>query len=174
MRPFISYVSGDATQPLGLGYKFIAHCCNDVGAWGAGFVLALSRRWHQPEQGYIDWADSLKGARLPLGEAQFVPVSRDICVVNIIGQRGCGGDNGQPPVRYDALQLGFRAIAGRVAVMRHGATVHMPRLGCGLAGGEWAKVEFLIDKELCEKGVAVTVYDFAEVGCGMARSGGGR
>lgn len=156
----ITYLEGDATRPVGDGYKFIAHCCNDVGAWGAGFVLALSRRWHQPEQGYTDWADSLKGARLPLGECQFVMVAPCICVVNIIGQRGCGLAAGEPPVRYEALQLGFRRIAERILAMRLGASVHMPRLGCGLAGGNWAKVEFLIDQELSQKDIPVTVYNF--------------
>lgn len=160
MRAFISYVQGDATQPIGPGYKFIAHCCNDVGAWGAGFVLALSRRWHQPEASYIDWANMLRGQRMPLGEAQFVPVNTSTCVVNIIGQRGCGYADGVPPVRYDALALGFKQIREKADRMRTAVSVHMPRLGCGLAGGEWAKVEFLIDRELCEHGLPVTVYDF--------------
>ncbi|GGJ45802.1 hypothetical protein GCM10010121_066360 [Streptomyces brasiliensis] len=41
----IKYVRGDATVPSGKGVKAIAHVCNDVGGWGKGFVLALSRRW---------------------------------------------------------------------------------------------------------------------------------
>jgi hypothetical protein len=36
----------------------------------------------------------------------------------------------------------------------------MPRIGCGLAGGEWSKVEPLIEEHLCGAGLAVTVYDF--------------
>jgi hypothetical protein len=39
------------------------------------------------------------------------------------------------------------------------ASVHMPRIGCGLAGGEWSRIEPLIVNSLCEKGVDVTVYD---------------
>ncbi|MEV6001124.1 Appr-1-p processing protein, partial [Streptomyces griseomycini] len=27
------------------GVKVIAHVCNDIGGWGKGFVLAVSRRW---------------------------------------------------------------------------------------------------------------------------------
>jgi O-acetyl-ADP-ribose deacetylase (regulator of RNase III) len=158
----ITYLEGDATRPAGDDYKFIAHCCNDVGAWGAGFVLALSRRWALPERAYTDWADAMaaRQQRLPLGKVQFVPVGRQTCVANIIGQRGCGPTDGEPPVRYDALQAGFREIAARVAAFRLGASVHMPRLGCGLAGGVWEKVEYLIDLELCQKDVSVTVYDF--------------
>ena len=45
----IIYLKGDATKPEGLGTKIIAHVCNDVGLWGKGFVLAVSKRWKFPE-----------------------------------------------------------------------------------------------------------------------------
>jgi hypothetical protein len=44
----ISYLKGDATNPLGQGTKAIAHICNSTGSWGKGFVLALSKRWKKP------------------------------------------------------------------------------------------------------------------------------
>jgi hypothetical protein len=37
--------------------------------------------------------------------------------------------------------------------------VHMPRIGCGLAGGQWEEIEPIIETTLGAKGVAVTVYD---------------
>lgn len=43
--PSIAYRVGDATQPVGDGPKILVHVCNDIGAWGRGFVVALSRRW---------------------------------------------------------------------------------------------------------------------------------
>jgi len=46
----INYVRGDATVPSVKGVKVIAHVCNDSGGWGKGFVLALSRRWPEPEE----------------------------------------------------------------------------------------------------------------------------
>jgi hypothetical protein len=36
----------------------------------------------------------------------------------------------------------------------------MPRIGCGLAGGEWSIVEPLIEEHLVKVGVPVTVYNF--------------
>jgi hypothetical protein len=36
----------------------------------------------------------------------------------------------------------------------------MPRIGCGLAGGKWERIESIIVKTLCEADVPVTVYDF--------------
>ena len=45
----IRYVIGDATAPEGEGPKVIVHVCNDIGGWGRGFVVALSKRWDKPE-----------------------------------------------------------------------------------------------------------------------------
>lgn len=153
----INYVIGDATSPIGTGQKVIAHCCNDLGAWGAGFVLALSRRWPGPEVAYSAWAKRSAPHTLPLGEAQFVQVEADIAVANIIGQRGCGWSGGVPPIRYDAIADGFRRIVDRC--VDQPASVHMPRIGCGLAGGEWQHIEYIIKAHLCAWGIPVTVYD---------------
>lgn len=39
-----TYLKGDATCPQAKGVKIICHVCNDIGGWGKGFVLALSKR----------------------------------------------------------------------------------------------------------------------------------
>jgi O-acetyl-ADP-ribose deacetylase (regulator of RNase III) len=38
-----------------------------------------------------------------------------------------------------------------------GASIHMPRIGCGLGGGTWDMIEPIL-LETCE-GLEVTVYD---------------
>jgi hypothetical protein len=48
----LNYVIGDATEPQGAGPKVLAHCCNDLGRWGAGFVVALGRRWPITKKAY--------------------------------------------------------------------------------------------------------------------------
>jgi hypothetical protein len=35
----------------------------------------------------------------------------------------------------------------------------MPRIGTGLAGGNWAMIEPIIQQQLCNQGLDVTVYD---------------
>ena len=77
----IKYVLGDATAPIGEGSKIITHCCNDIGAWGAGFVLAISRKWPHIEEAYR----ALKS--YDLGDVQFVQAEEGIVVANIIGQQ---------------------------------------------------------------------------------------
>ena len=51
----ITYLQGDATQPQSKGNRIIAHVCNDLGGWGKGFVLAISKRWPEPEAEYRLW-----------------------------------------------------------------------------------------------------------------------
>lgn len=66
----IKYVDGDATQPIGNGNKIIVHVCNDIGAWGKGFVMAISKRWKTPEENYKRWYASKEF--FCLGEVQLV------------------------------------------------------------------------------------------------------
>jgi O-acetyl-ADP-ribose deacetylase (regulator of RNase III) len=40
------------------------------------------------------------------------------------------------------------------------ASVHLPRIGAGLAGGDWEIFSALIQKCLVDKGISVTVYDW--------------
>jgi len=161
----ITYCVGDATVPIGGGPALIAHVCNDVGAWGAGFVCALSKRWKQPESEYRRWfckapADMPKFA---LGEVQFVQVTNEISVANMIGQHGISRGlkkRGNPPVRYEAIDRALAKVGDHALETK--ASVHMPRIGCGLAGGRWEFVEPLLITHLCQRGITVTVYDLKE------------
>ena len=155
----ITYVEGDATHPVGDGPKVIAHVCNDIGAWGAGFVLAVSRRWAQPERAYRDWHSGAAdpAGRFELGAVQFVLVESQTWVANMIGQRGIRRGQGVPPVRYEAIQAALERVAEFAS--EHEATVHMPRIACGLAGGTWDQVVPIIDRTLTRAAVACCVYD---------------
>ena len=39
------------------------------------------------------------------------------------------------------------------------ASVHMPRIGCGLAGGNWDQIEPLLEEHLAMAGFDVRMYD---------------
>ncbi|WP_432752425.1 macro domain-containing protein [Streptomyces sp. JL2001] len=157
-EPAITYVRGDATAPQGKGVKIIAHVCNDRGGWGRGFVLALSRRWPAPEAAYRRWHRGRAGNDFGLGAAQFVQVGPYVWVANLVGQRGIRTSRSSGvPVRYEAIDAALGLLADRAVEL--GASVHMPRIGCGLAGGTWARVEPLVTARLVTRGIPVTVYD---------------
>ncbi len=154
----IHYLKGDATQPQAKGVKIIAHVCNDLGGWGKGFVVAVSKRWQQPEKDYRDWHRHRSKNDFALGAVQFVQAERYIWIANMIGQRGMKTGSKGPPVRYDAIEKCLTRVAAKAKELS--ASVHMPRIGCGLAGGKWDKVEPLIHKILSTEDIAVYVYDF--------------
>ena len=155
----IEYRHGDATRPVSSGPRIIAHVCNDIGAWGRGFVLALSRRWPAPESAYRLW-HAQRGADFVLGAAQFVMVEpNETWVANLIAQHGIGrASDGTPPIRYAALETALTRMAEFAA--EQSASVHMPRIGCGLAGGTWEQVEPLIERSCLARSVPVFVYDW--------------
>jgi O-acetyl-ADP-ribose deacetylase (regulator of RNase III) len=153
----IKYIKGDATQPIDNGNKIIVHVCNDIGGWGKGFVMAISKRWPEPERQYRDWFKSKSD--FVLGAVQFVKVEEDLWIANVIGQHKINKDeNGNASIRYVAIRDGLNKVAE--FTLSHNASVHMPRIGCGLAGGKWEVVEPIILETLSERNVEVTVYDF--------------
>jgi O-acetyl-ADP-ribose deacetylase (regulator of RNase III) len=157
MLPLVT-VGGDATSPQAKGPKIVAHVCNDLGGWGKGFVVAVSRRWPEPERDYREWHRGRSGNDFGLGAVRVIQVKPDTWVANMVGQHGIRTGSSGPPIRYDALERCLTRLADHAVTL--GASVHMPRIGCGLAGGRWELVEPIILRTLCARDVATTVYDF--------------
>src|SRR5262245_5161986 len=101
--PDIEYIKGDATCPQGKSVKTIAHICNDLGGWGKGFVLAISRRWSGPEEAYRQWHRERNQNDFGLGAVQFIQVEEYIWVANMVGQHGMKNNGRTPPIRYEAV-----------------------------------------------------------------------
>lgn len=158
----INYVIGDCTVPQGNGKKIIVHICNNVpgGVWGAGFVLALSAKWPGPEAAYR----TMRLCDRKLGNVQLVKVTDEIHVANMIAQHGTRpsmlpGPDGKfistPPIRYDALRICLLKV--RENSISQDASIHMPRIGCGLGGGNWKNVLAVIEE--CLPDTEIYVYD---------------
>jgi len=81
----IEYIKGDATAPQAKGVKIIAHICNNIGGWGKGFVLAVSKRWKAPEQSYRKWHRERANNDFELGNIQVIQVEQYIHVANMLG-----------------------------------------------------------------------------------------
>lgn len=143
----LTYLIGDATYPLGDGNKIIIHSCNNQRAWGAGFVLALRRRWDEPEIRYREMGT------YPLGAAEIFQVESDIWVANMICQDGFGRGS----FKYNHFRRAIRRV--RPFARSLNASIHMPRVGCGLGGGTWGMVEPIVKKVFVDGGFDVNVYD---------------
>ena len=163
----ISYIIGDATEPIvETGKRVIVHVVNDEGAWGKGFVTAVSEKWPEPEAYYRKQARFAK-KHFKLGEVQWLFVDINLAVCNMIAQHGLYSSKNPVPLRYDSLEQcltkmaeGARAVTGtsdKAYVETDQLSIHMPRIGCGLARGDWERVASLIEDALWD--MDVYVYD---------------
>jgi hypothetical protein len=162
----LEYQKGDLFKHVQHG-DVIAHCCNDVGAWGAGFTRALSV-WHNKiAQEFHAWADGTLDYPAPLyelGETLIVPfrskgknsasstscppISFQCYIANMVGQHGLIGRGNPHPVRYDALKSAMEKVPGYVEsyMAQLPYRIIAPKFGAGLAGGDWNKIEKLINE----------------------------
>ena len=153
------YVQGSALNRIEKKATVIAHICNDVGVWGAGFVMALSSRWTEPQFMYL--AEFMKPVPPKLGETIWTPVEYGVVVANMIAQQGVKPrPSNLPLVNYFALNKTLDKVGD--FCVRSKAVVQMPRIGCGIGGGDWNVVEGIIQDKLVKKGVRVYVCDLPE------------
>ncbi|WP_284352698.1 ImmA/IrrE family metallo-endopeptidase [Roseisolibacter agri] len=155
--PEIAYVYGSATEPRGPGRRLVVQVVNDKTAnWGGGgFASAVRSAWPVVQADFRDWAEHHRAA-FRLGGVRVSRVDDGLSVASVVAQHGYGPSPSRR-IRYEALRTGLRAVA-RAAHERQ-ATVHMPRIGMGHAGGEWAVIADIIRDTLLAADVPVTVYD---------------
>ncbi len=125
---------------------------------GKGFVGALTKRWEGPEAAYRSWYKDRSQNDFELGAVQLVSVEPNLWVANMVAQHGYQATHQGPPIRYDAVRKCLAKLAAEAKNLE--ASVHMPRIGCGLAGGKWEEIEPIISDELTSPGIEVSVYDF--------------
>ena len=150
----IVYKKGDATKPESEKKKLIIHVCNNIGKWGKGFVLALSKKWKEPEKDYREMN------KYKLGDVKFIKVTDDIVIANMIAQDGINR-KGTPficRINYVALEACLEKV--KQYAEDYNLSVHMPKIGCGLGGGDWNIIQEIIRKKLDE--LDIYVYNFDE------------
>ena len=160
----IHYIIGDATKPIVRKGEnsLIVHCCNTLGAWGAGFVIPLGKRYPKAKESYLEY---IHNGNVKLGHVDEVKVADNIYVENLIGQSFLyKKKNGEIPCNYTAIQYGFMNILYKWQSKDEKFSIHMPRIGCGLAGGDWKIIEKIINRQFCHKGIDVFVYDLKDDG----------
>ncbi len=151
----IEFIRGDALEPRGNGRKIIAQIVNDkTPNWGAGFARAVRNKYPLVQKDFKEWAVSHPN-EFSLGNTHESYISDDLSIVHMITQHGYGA-SAKPRIRYAALRdclYQLKAIA-----LANSASVHMPRIGTGYAGGNWGYILELIDEILVRNGVDITIY----------------
>lgn len=152
----ITYLKGDARSPRGTGKRIIAHVVNDkTPRWGAGFPVEVKKKWPGVQTEFEQWVIESR-SNLTLGNISISSIDPTLSIVHMICQQGYG-PSVKARIRYKSVKTCLEKVAS--IAQKKQASVHMPRIGCGQAGGSWAVISELIEESLCQKGVAVTVYD---------------
>jgi len=143
----IYYVKGNVLEPNCFP-AVIVHVCNDADGFGKGVAGAIAAKWPEVKERYHRMKDE---SMQTLGATSAVRVSTDILVVNMVAQRGYRPtyeDDKKLYLHYPSLALClervYRFAAHANSRIRKGlpvVAIHMPRIGCGLGGGDWKAVE---------------------------------
>jgi O-acetyl-ADP-ribose deacetylase (regulator of RNase III) len=103
------------------------------------------------------WTIATPGS-LRLGSIHAVTQSgqdRPVTVVSMVAQQG-HGPGAVTRLRYDALREALAAVADLAE--SNGASVHVPRIGAGQAGGRWDLIENDLVTVLTDRGIDVVVH----------------
>ena len=151
----ISYLFGDARKPRGTGKRIIAHVVNDgTPNWGGGFALEVAKEWGFIQEEFRGWVEQNR-SNLSLGKIHWAQIEENLSIVHMVAQRGYGLST-KPRIRYSALSDALDQLQD--VASEQGASVHMPRIGTGQAGGNWELIRELIDERLVRRGIPVFIY----------------
>jgi O-acetyl-ADP-ribose deacetylase (regulator of RNase III) len=146
-------ISGDLIQLAENGhFDVIAHGCNCFCTMGAGIAKAVKEI--VPAAFEADKATQ-RGDRAKLGTCSFAEIalgSSSLVVVNAYTQfdwRGRG-----PKVDYAAV----RSCMGWIKQHYSGRRIGLPRIGAGLAGGDWPTIAAILEEELSGEDVILVEF----------------
>jgi Zn-dependent peptidase ImmA (M78 family)/O-acetyl-ADP-ribose deacetylase (regulator of RNase III) len=162
----IRFMVGDASEPFGADAKVLLQVVNDrASLWGGGFAKHCGKKWRSAQTKFREWA--MGRGNLKLGNIHYAPVRPDLTLVSLVSQHGFAKASSGPRLRYGALFSALEKVA-ELATAKC-ATVHMPRIGTGEAGGSWNVIEGIIRETLVSKGIRVTIYDLRRRNDDIAR-----
>lgn len=142
-------VSGDLIAMAHAGeFDVIVHGCNCFCSMGAGIAKGIAKAF--PEALAADEATEA-GDWVKLGTCTFAKIG-ELMVVNAYTQYDYQGQG--VLVDYEAVRSCMRWIRKSFCGLRIG----LPKIGSGLAGGDWERISAIIAEELA--GEDVTVVEF--------------
>ena len=148
----VDYIKGDITETE---LPAIAHGCNCQNVMGSGVAKALFTKWQQVKTSYHSFCRSKHVDDL-LGEVGVVDLKDRQILFNCFTQFYYGYDNVRR-VNYSALAKCFITLNDSLRDSNLDNKLAIPKIGCGLAGGDWDIVKELIDDATPD--IEVYVYE---------------
>lgn len=138
--------------------------CNAFCAFGKGLALEIKNRY--PEAYDAD-KKTVYASKEKLGKISFVEVSTNHFIVNCYTQyHWIKGLNNEPTIVKNGKTVfvlaNYEAIKNSMIAVRNQfdkeLRLGIPKIGAGLANGDWMKIESIIKEELIDHGYDVTFY----------------
>lgn len=146
----ITTIDGDIIEQSKSGkYTHLAHGCNCFNTMNSGVAKLI--RIHYPAAVDVD-SMTRAGDESKLGRYSLVKYP-NITILNCYTQYRYGTDSRK--LNYEALYCCFEKINNLMTDQDH---LLIPKIGCGLAGGDWQIVSTMIGKILKDKRVTVVNY----------------
>lgn len=133
-------------------FDVITHGCNCFCTMEAGIALAIQKEF--PEAYAVDLV-TIKGDRNKLGDFSHATVKRsdhELTIINGYTQFHFHG--GSILVDYNAVSNLFK----KIKLQFHGKRIGYPKIGAGLAGGDWQRISHIIDQELSGEDHTLVLY----------------
>jgi len=133
----------------------IVHGCNCFCTFGAGVAFQVLK--HYPDA-FEEDKKTLSGDRRKLGTFTTVTsphayYDKKVTIVNAYTQFDCG--SWEKPFDYSA----FSQVLAHIVTRWPKERIAMPKIGAGLAGGDWDKITPIIDHAFGEREVVVYIYE---------------
>jgi len=165
-------IEGDLIQLAKEGtFDVITHGCNCLANMGAGIAPQMAKAFGADEfemekwgptiekLGCIDWQTIVlaRNKKWSLKDYKNNEDDIELTVVNSYTQfrYGKNHDDGvSKPLDYEALTLCLR----KINTLFGGKHIGLPKIGAGLAGGDWNRIKNIIQTELRDMKVSVVIY----------------
>jgi O-acetyl-ADP-ribose deacetylase (regulator of RNase III) len=141
----IEYRKGDL---LSVTAGAILHGCNAQGVMASGVALAIKNKYPLAHEYY---KRDLAFMREPLGKISRYNVTRSLTIVNGITQDKFGREPGNRYLNYGALASVIRRTSVYCVDVGQ-PEFHIPKIGAGLAQGDWEIISEIIE-QVSEVGV---------------------
>jgi O-acetyl-ADP-ribose deacetylase (regulator of RNase III) len=145
----IKYVKGDlflAPQTI------IAHGCNCKGGFGSGVAKTMSQKHPEARSQYLRKFNSVGWK---LGDIQYVKSNGKV-IANCATQYDYGSPKGGAVyVDYDSIKTCMEKL--KKVCVENKLSVAIPKIGAGLAGGDWDIIEKIINEVFFDLDIYVYV-----------------
>jgi O-acetyl-ADP-ribose deacetylase (regulator of RNase III) len=143
----VKYVKGDLFDTT---CDIIAHGCNCIGAFGAGVAYMVAQNYPKAKDYYMD---KFQEDGWKLGDVQMVMQRDGKYLANCATQDGIFPRN-VIHADYDAIRLCMEKV--KHFAKDKGLSIAIPKIGAGLAGGDWNTIEGILNDVFSD--YDVTVY----------------